>query len=266
MKDKTITSLQNPTLKWALRLRDSRFRKQEKRVLVEGAREIQRALATGWNLETLFYCEDSLSSLAHQVLQSSAQGQQRLSLSAPLYSKLCMRESSDGVCGIFHEKTLELAQLAPSETSLILAVEGIEKPGNLGALLRTCDAVGAQALVLLGNCLDSLGTNVIRSSLGARFTVPVIATTPELFYAFTQSHGFTQFAAVLSENTRFYHEIAYPKRTVLLLGSEAHGLQPWWKDKGVQGIQIPMCGQVDSLNVSVAAGILLYEVHRQSLL
>jgi TrmH family RNA methyltransferase len=262
VRDKVITSLQNPTLKWALRLRESRFRKQEKRVLVEGAREIQRALSSGWQLETFFYCEDSLSLLAQEVLKTAVHGQ-RLSLSAPLYSKLCLRESSDGLCGIFHEKCVELSQLVPSKTSLILAVEGIEKPGNLGALLRTCDAVGAAALVLLGSCLDSLGANVIRSSLGARFTVPVIATTPEIFCTYVKTHDFTQFAAVLAENTRVYHEVVYPKRTVLLLGSEAHGLQPWWQDKNIQGIQIPMCGKIDSLNVSVAAGILLYEVHRQ---
>lgn len=262
MREKEITSLQNPTLKWALRLRDSRFRKQESRVLVEGAREIQRALASEWTLETLFYCEDSLSSAARKILTGSQQVQ-KLSLSAPLYEKLCMRESSDGVCGIFLEKSYKLSDFLPKKKSLILAVEGIEKPGNLGALLRTCDAVGAEALVLLGPCLDSFGVNVIRSSLGARFTVPVIATTPDIFCSYMKKYDFTPFAAVLAEDTKRYDQVVYPNRSALLLGSEAHGLQPWWKEAGVQGVQIPMCGKVDSLNVSVAAGILLYEIARQ---
>ena len=262
MREKVITSLQNPTLKWAIRLRESRFRKQEARVLVEGARELQRALDAGWVLETLFYCEDLLSPLGRDIVQAALHVQ-RLSLSGMLYEKLCLRESSDGVCGILLEKTWSLSQLVPSETSLILAVEGIEKPGNLGALLRTCDAVGADALVLLGACLDSLSTNVIRSSLGARFTVPVVIATPADFGAYLQRHRFSSYAAVLTDDTRCYSDVVYPKRTAMLLGSEAHGLQPWWRTQGIQGVQIPMYGKVDSLNVSVAAGVLLYEVLRQ---
>jgi len=226
---------------------------------VEGAREIRHALTAGWQVEKYFYCKEALSPLASQWLtQLQASSAEGLELTPALYEKLCLREGSDGLCCVLKTQQMELDQLSLSERSLLLIAEGVEKPGNLGALLRTCDAAGVEALVLLGNAVDSLSPNVIRSSLGARFTVPVVAVSHEAFGAFVKRHGVHLFAAVLAEDSRPYTEVQYPKRTGILLGSEAHGLTPWWREVGATGIQIPMGGKIDSLNVSVAAGILLY--------
>ncbi len=255
-----ITSAQNPRVKDAAALRDRKERERRQRILVEGAREIERALRSGWVVDSAFVCHELLSEDARVVLPRLV----RISaVSAHVFDKLAMRDGSDGLAVIFQTKAVALDAALAGAAPLVLALHGIEKPGNLGALLRTADGIGATGVVCLEGTSDALSPNAIRASLGTVFALPVaVATTADLLTA-GRARGLSFYAAALGEAARppWQHDLRGP--TCLVLGAEATGLPEAWLAAADARVLIPMRGIADSLNVAAAGAMLLYEALRQ---
>lgn len=260
-----ISSLKNPRIKAVIDLSKSKGRRATGLFTVEGAREIDRALRSGYELKELFVCAKALSDAAVLLVQEAeTQGDvEMFDVTPPVFAKMAMREGSDGIVAVMKQKTRKLQDLKLGSKPLLLAVQAIEKPGNLGALLRSADGAGVDGVVLLDETLDLYHAQVIRSSLGTAFSVPVVQATSDEFRTFCKTHGIKVHAAALSERAVAYHAVDYRSGAAILLGSEADGLTPDWLDKADTVVMIPMKGIADSLNVSTAGAVLLYEALRQ---
>lgn len=273
-----ITSTQNAKLKALIALRERKEREATGLCLVEGAREIQMAAENGFAIETLYFCRSEFSGNAAagetQLKTLSGFSRQVFELGNAAFEKAAMREGRDGLMATVKTRTWTWNDLGlasrqspatptPTPTPLILAAQNIEKPGNLGALLRTAEAAGVTALVTLDAKVDVWNPNAIRASLGCVFRIPVIQQTSADFAAECAARGITTVAAALTENGRPHYEVAMTGPTAIVMGSEAWGLTEWWLAHAGATAMIPMRGKADSLNVSVAAGILVFEALRQ---
>lgn len=262
-----IESLSNEKIKRVLRCQQKRGRKQLGLFSVEGAREIHRALKSGWSLDFLLVLPrlTESSADAKEVLSEVA-GNKVWPVSEAVFEKCAVRENSDGLLALFHEKPWTLADLRrPSDRPLfVIALDGVEKPGNLGAVLRTADGVGADAVILLGSSVDPWNPNVIRASLGTVFSVPVFFLNDEEFAAFLQTQN-CELVTLSPEARQQYYEMALAEKPlVALFGSEAFGVREQWKRQSQALVSIPMLGIADSLNLSVSVALLSYERLRQA--
>lgn len=265
-QDLRISSVQNPRLKSTVALTKQRERQRTGLFLVEGAREIERALQSHYEVTQVFYCPEALSPAGYAVLgalRSQLLAPPIIEVSSDAFARLAMREGSDGLVVVAKQKVRALKDLSLSSSSLILALEAVEKPGNLGALLRTADGAGVEAVVVLEPTVDIYNSNVIRASLGTVFRVPVVSTSMAELKRICQQHKLTIYAAALTESAMPYYKIDYRSGSVLLLGSEAHGLSSALIADADQVVKIPMLGIADSLNVSAAGAVLMYEARRQ---
>ena len=258
-----VTSLTNPRIKAAVRLRDRREREATGLTIVDGAREILRALDAGLHVETGFVAEDLLRSpeafaVADRLRHSAA----TIPVSPAVLAKVAFGERSDGIVAIVEAPRLELADLALPDDALVVVVEGVEKPGNLGAVLRTADGAGAHAVIAADPRTDLFNPNTIRASLGTIFALPVVAATTTETLLWLADRGIRAVATIVGAATDYTAaELRGP--LAIVLGSEADGLSAAWHTTGVTPISIPMRGIADSLNVSVAAAVVLYEAVRQ---
>lgn len=259
-----ITSPQNPRVKQAARLRDHRDRKNQGRFLIDGAREISRALQAKIKVVEIFYCGDLVhdADLDDSVGLADQRGIEVLDVTSAVLGKLAFGERSEGAVAVaeYPQPTWPNWQLP--ENPLIIVLESVEKPGNLGGIVRTADAVGAAAVLLADPTADLFNPNAIRASLGAVFTVPLAAASPADILAWLRRLP-VQVVAARVDATLPYHRVDYRKPTAIVLGSEAKGLTSLWNADDIAAIALPMCGRVDSLNVSVTAGVLMYEALRQ---
>jgi TrmH family RNA methyltransferase len=257
-----IESLDNPRVKLVVRLRDRRARRETGQFLVEGARELGRALESGRRPEFLFL-EEGRASVAAVAAADRARslGALVIAVNAAVFRKVAMREDSDGVLAVLPIPDVGLDRLRVPAEPLVLAAIGIEKPGNLGALLRSADAFGVDALVVAGGT-DLWNPNVVRASLGCVFTVPVAEATEEALVVWLAERGVRLVAASPGAGVPL-PEADLRGAVALLLGSEEQGLGGEALAAAEVRVRIPMKGSADSLNVSVAAGILLYEAARQ---
>lgn len=260
-----ITSLTNPRVKAAVRLRDRRERETTGLTIVDGAREILRALDAGVHVEIAFLAPDLLR--APDALAVAARLRHRpttFEAAPPVLAKVAFGERSDGVVAIVRTpaRTLtDLDHLLPGDP-LVVVLEAVEKPGNLGAVLRTADAAGAAAVIAADPRTDLFNPNAIRASLGTIFALPVVsATTPDTL-AWLARHGIRAVAAVVGADLT-YTDADLTGPLAIVLGSEADGLSPAWHGPPVEPVAIPMAGIADSLNVSIAAAVLLFEAVRQ---
>jgi len=262
-----ITSVRNPRVQAALELGRARERDRRGMFAVEGAREISRALAAGLRPVEAFWRPDDGLSPAAAVLVAALRQRPELStyeVSAAVFDRLVVRAGSDGVYVVFaRPPDVRLDALRLPEMPLLLAVEGVEKPGNLGALLRVADGAGVAAVVVLDGTVDIGNPNVIRASLGTVFALPVVAAASADFRAWSADRGITVYAAALAGSARPHSTVDYTGPAAILLGSEAHGLPPYWLDAADVLVRIPMLGIADSLNVATAGAVLLYEALRQ---
>ncbi|GAA5503246.1 23S rRNA (uridine(2479)-2'-O)-methyltransferase [Deinococcus xinjiangensis] len=256
MTREAITSLQNPQIKRLVRLRNRRDREAEGVMLIEGARELSRALGGGVRLRELFVCPELYSPEAQEVAPTLPAG---TLLSRAAFEKVSGRENPDGLLGVADLPVLALPD--PPEGALVVVLHGLEKPGNVGAILRTADAAGAHAVLVLGRGADPYGPNVIRASQGSVFSVPTAALPEAEAMAWLAQHGF-QTVACTPDAPRDYWAAPLTGRTALLLGTEHAGLPAEWRSTD-QSVKIPMHGQADSLNVATAAALVLYEAVRQ---
>ncbi len=259
-----ITSLQNAQLKKVVSLRERKGRKNFGEFVVEGGREQEKAIACGFEVSEIYYCPSFLSEKGDGILQS-LQGSKAsvYELSETCFQKIVVRKHVDGIVLVLRTRENLLKDFLPKKNSFLLLVEGIEKPGNLGALLRTADGAGVDGVLVLESQTDLYNPNVIRSSLGCCFSLPVATCTKEEAYKFCKSLKIPIYAAVLSNASVFYNSIKYGESSAVLLGSEDKGLDSFWISHADQMISIPMHGQADSLNVSAAGAVLLYEVSKQ---
>ena len=260
----TITSLQNPRVKAAVRLRDRRHREKQGRIRIDGARELLRAIRAGVALVEVFVsgplCQ---SDDARQVLDElSARGAEILEVAEPVFEKLAFGDRIEGVVGVAAMPKPTLSDLALPQNPLVAVLEGVEKPGNVGAVLRTAEAAGLSALVVADGRTDLYNPNAIRASLGTIFTMPVCTATAQETLDWLRGHEFSIHAARV-DGSLLYTDVDYRPATAIVLGSEAEGLTAAWTAADITAIRLPMLGAADSLNVSAAAAVLFYEALRQ---
>jgi RNA methyltransferase, TrmH family len=252
-----ITSTANPKIKWLASLHKSSVRREEKLVIVEGAKEIAFALENGLRPHSLFLTPELQP---RTFTLPSIEPTYTISKSA--FAKVAYRDNSDGVIGVFYEPMRNLENLALSKNPFLLVLEAIEKPGNLGAIVRTANGAGVDAVVICDERCDIWNPNAIRASVGTIFSTPVIKASNTMVLEFLKTQSITPYSAALTESATPYTNKDFTGPTALLLGTEADGLSSFWL-QAAETIIIPMKGKNDSLNVSVAAGVLAYEVVRQ---
>lgn len=266
---KHISSPNNAIIRKVEQLqRKSKSRKQEGLFMVEGQREIQLCNRGGFKLETILVCGDILLHTSdftatdvydHLELQ---QHPEIISVTIDVYEKIAYRSGTEGVIAFAKAKSQQLNDLPLSSNPLILVAESIEKPGNIGALLRTADAAKVDAVILANPVADLYNPNVIRSSVGCVFTVPVASASTAETVAFLKEHNIDLYAATLQTSVR-YDRMDFKKSCAIAMGTEATGLSQELRDAATENIIIPMSGEIDSMNVSVSAAILLFEAKRQ---
>ena len=259
-----ITSLQNPRIKDAVRLRDRRHREKQGRILIDGAREIYRAIRGGCQPLEAFVCPALChGDEAQQALAELHSGETELiEVTEPVFEKLAFGNRSEGVLAVAEMPHPTLATLKLPEKPLIAILEDVEKPGNVGAVLRSADAAGLDAVVLADPRTDPFNPNAIRASLGTIFSMPLAVATADETLAWLRQQQINVFAARV-EGAVCYTEVDYRGPAAVVLGSEANGLSDLWSGSQATAIRLPMLGIADSLNVSVAAGVLFYEARRQ---
>jgi RNA methyltransferase, TrmH family len=260
MAMKNITSPQNSYIKSLVLLQEkAKARKQSGVFLIEGMREIELALRGNYELETLLFCPELLDKSFNPLM---FQSYNQIEISKEVYQKLAYRDTTEGIIAVAKIKSLSLEDLQLPENPLILVMEAIEKPGNVGAILRTCDAAKTDAVIIANPKTDLYNPNIVRSSVGCLFTNQIAIGSTEDVITFLNKKNITIFAATL-QNSHFYHQQNYTTPTALVVGTEATGLSVAWREKSIQNIIIPMQGEIDSMNVSVASAILLFEAKRQ---
>lgn len=251
-----ITSSANPKFKRLIALlQKSSERRESALFTVEGVREISHSIEAGYKPDCIFFCPDIVS---EETLPQC----RHFALSAGLYAKAAYREGTEGAIGVFQAIEHPLSSLHLKDNPLIAVLESVEKPGNLGAVLRTCDAAGADALIICDPRTDLYNPNLIRASIGAVFTVPTAVCTTAQAISFLKSKGIRILTAQLQDSS-LYYDCPMTKGTAIVMGTEATGLSDKWRQAADAHIRIPMLGKLDSLNVSVSAAILLYEAVRQ---
>lgn len=249
-------SYQNPRIKHLLQLQQkSQLRRSEGLFVVEGRRELEHCLAAGYEVESLFVRKD-------EMLPNLSLGLSPFILPPSLYEKVAYRGSTEGVIAIVKERRYMLNDLALTPSSLFVVLESVEKPGNLGAVLRSADAAGATGVIVCDPLTDLYNPNLIRASIGAIFTVPTVACTSGECIAFLKEHGISILTAQL-QDSQLYYETDMRGPTAIVMGTESTGLTQQWREAATAHIRIPMQGRLDSLNVSVSAAILLFEAVRQ---
>ena len=287
MRIETITSAQNRKVKELLTLVEkSKARSAAGLFVVEGQRELGHCLDAGFIPETLFICGEVMAVQNNAVngaktghLAENIEGKDGLDalvakaealnprlgvvqIPAFLYEKVAYRGSTEGIIAEVHSVPRALEDLRLGESPLVMVLESVEKPGNLGAVLRSADAAGADAVIVCDPLTDIWNPNLIRSSVGAVFSVPVAVCTSADAIAFLKERGIRILTAQL-QDSEWYYDTDMTGATALVMGTESTGLTQAWRDSADAHIKIPMLGRLDSLNVSVSAAVLLYEAVRQ---
>jgi TrmH family RNA methyltransferase len=257
---KQITSIQNPFIKTLVLLQEkAKNRKQSGSFLIEGQREIMLAQKGGYEIETILFAPDICSEKEAQKLSNSAE---LIEINATIFQKLAYRDTTEGILAVAKTKSMQLSDLKLSENPLILIAEAPEKPGNIGALLRTADAANLDAVIVANPKSDMYSPNIVRSSVGCLFTNQIATGTTTEIIAFLKERKMNFYCATL-QNTIAYHTQDFTTPTAIVVGTEATGLTKEWRDAATQNVIIPMQGEIDSMNVSVAAAILIFEAKRQ---
>lgn len=252
-----ITSAQNPKVRQLQLLQQkSSERRRQGLFVVEGRREIERCMANGYRVDTVFCCPEIYGG------DWQADGEQVFNVSAYIYNKVAYRGGTEGVIAEVAVKEQTLDMLRLPEHPLLVVLESVEKPGNLGAVLRSADAAGVDAVIVCDPLTDLYNPNLIRSSTGAFFSVPCVACTSQACIDFLKARHIQILTAQLQDSS-LYYDTDMRRATAIVMGTEATGLTPQWRRAADTHIRIPMLGIADSLNVSVSAAILMYEAVRQ---
>ena len=257
---KQISSVQNPFIKSLVLLQEkAKARKQSGTFLMEGQREISIAIKGGYHIETVLFLPEICTENEASQLAPTAE---LIEINKEVFQKLAYRDTTEGILAVAKTKSTLLSDLQLSQNPLILVAEAPEKPGNIGALLRTADAAHLDAVIIANPKSDLYNPNIVRSSVGCLFTNQIATGTTAEIIAFLKEKKINFYCATL-QNSNGYHLENYTTPTALVVGTEATGLSQEWRDAATQNIIIPMQGEIDSMNVSVAAAILIFEAKRQ---
>jgi TrmH family RNA methyltransferase len=259
-----ITSASNPRIKDIVRLKEGSERKKKGLILVEGHREIRLALENGFELVETYICRDFLKKETQKKVQRELilKNKPIYELDPNVYDKISYGERQEGLLCIFKFKQTEFNDLNIKNNALFVVLEEVEKPGNLGAILRSADAAGASGIIVCDQKTEIYNPNAIRASIGTIFTVPIVISSKDEALKFLKSNGI-QVLAATPEGAIHYVKTDLKKPLAFVVGSEQNGLSEFWLKNADIKIKIPMKGQADSLNVSVSTAILLYECQRQ---
>ena len=276
MEENIITSVQNARIKHVVALQQkSSLRREEGLFVVEGQREIEHCIEGGYEVVEVFTV-DSLSSCVPAVASGKAErtddytgGKKHVVVSPQVYEKMAYRGSTEGIIAVVKSKDHSLSSLLTPHFSLlekdnplVIVLESVEKPGNLGAILRSADAAIVDAVIVCDPLTDLYNPNLIRASIGAVFTVPTAVCTSQECIAFLKERGIRILTAQLQDSYEYYDYDMRPA-TAIVMGTESTGLTQQWREAADAHIRIPMLGRLDSLNVSVSAAILMFEAVRQ---
>jgi len=262
MRIENITSAQNTKIKDLLALQEkSKERRKKGLFVVEGRRELLHCIEVGYEPHTVFICTEILKQEELEEIAGKCDCN-FIDLPQHLYDKVAYRGGTEGVIAEMHCKEMTLDSLKLKKNPLVVVLESVEKPGNLGAVLRSADASGVDAVIVCDPLTDMYNPNLIRSSIGAIFTVPVATASSEDTIAWLKANGIKIYTAQL-QDSEWYYDTDMKGGTAIVMGTEATGLTDAWRKAADAHIKIPMLGKLDSLNVSVSAAILMYEAIRQ---
>ena len=251
-----ITSKSNPKIKNVVKLQKSSERREQNRIIIEGRREIERAVACGFIVDTLFICNDILK----ESVSINANYVEEVTLE--VFEKIAYREGSDGLLAVAIPKYADLKSFKPKKNPLIIVLETVEKPGNLGAIMRTADAAGVDAVIIADPRTDLYNPNAIRASIGTIFSVPLFACSSEECINWLRENNIKIYCTYLKASID-YLETDFRQGSAIVMGTEATGISDIWVDAADQNLIIPMNGIADSLNVSVTTAIVVFEAIRQ---
>jgi TrmH family RNA methyltransferase len=258
-----ITSTANPRVKALVRLRNRRERDATGRFLIEGYRELARALQGGIHLEGLYHCPSLyLGENEPALVEAAGPATEVVELGEEAFRRISHRDRPEGLLGVAGQFPTGLERLVLGEVPLILVVESIEKPGNLGAMLRTAEAAGADGIVVCDPATDPFNPNVVRASLGSLFLVPVVVSGSPEALAWLRTRDVAIVAATPGADL-LHWQADYRGPVAVVIGSEQYGLSDLWLEVATHRVRIPMAGSADSLNAAMAAGVLLFEAVRQ---
>ncbi len=261
---KQISSIQNPVIKNIVLLEEKpRERRSQNLAVIEGIREVKLAISSGFTVPTILYSPDLLEqSEFDSLIKGVSNSPELVEITPVIFNKLAYRKDTGGIIATVVPKRLQLNDLHFGSQPLFLVLETVEKPGNLGAILRTADAANLDGVIICDPQTDIYNPNAIRSSLGCIFTMSVVTTTTVQAIHWFRGHGIRTFGTALTAN-RFYHETDYRTPAAIIMGSEAFGLTQNWLDEADELVMIPMQGKVDSMNVSASAAVVVFEALRQ---
>ena len=251
-----ITSKSNPKIKNVVKLQKSSERREQNRIIIEGRREIERAVACGFIVDTLFICNDILK----ESFNIAANYVEEVTLE--VFEKIAYREGSDGLLAVAIPNYADLKSFKPKKNPLIIVLETVEKPGNLGAIMRTADAAGVDAVIIADPRTDLYNPNAIRASIGTIFSVPLFACSSEECINWLRENDIKIYCTYLKASID-YLEADFRQGSAIVMGTEATGISDIWVDAADQNLIIPMNGIADSLNVSVTTAIVVFEAIRQ---
>ena len=260
-----LNSPHNPKLKYVVKLRTCSERQESGEMIVEGYRECRRALDAGYRPHAMFHCPDCYLKGENEpalVEECARLGAEIYSCSRQCFAKIAYKERPDGLLMIGPHVSMKLSDLKLPENALVIVAESVEKPGNLGTILRSADAAGAAAVIVCDRATDVHNPNVVRASTGSLFTVPIAEADSGEALAFLKERGFRILAAT-PHAEKLHFEVDLTGKIAIALGAEQYGLTAMWMDGADLRVRIPMLGVADSLNVSSAATILVYEAVRQ---
>lgn len=251
-----ITSKSNPKIKNVVKLQKSSERREQNRIIIEGRREIERAVACGFVVDTLFICNEILS--AEVNIEANTIDE----VSLEVFEKIAYREGSDGLLAVAIPKYADLNDFKPKKNPLIIVLETVEKPGNLGAVMRTADAAGVDAVIIADPRTDLFNPNAIRASIGTIFSVPLFSCSSEECIEWLKANDIKIYCTYLKASID-YLEADFREGSAIVMGTEATGISDIWVEAADQNLIIPMNGIADSLNVSVTTAIVVFEAIRQ---
>lgn len=260
-----LTSPSNPKLKYVVKLRTCAAREESGEMIVEGYRECRRALDRGYKPHAIFHCPDFYLKNENEdqlVADAVKAGAEVFTCTQTCFTKIAYKERPDGLLMVGPHISIKLSELRLPPHALIIVTEAIEKPGNLGTILRSADAAGAAAVIVCDRTTDIHNPNVVRASTGTMFSVPIVEATSEEALAYLKAHNFSILAAT-PHAEKLHSEVDLTGNVAIALGAEQYGLTAKWMDGADLRVRIPMLGMADSLNVSAAATILVYEAVRQ---
>jgi TrmH family RNA methyltransferase len=261
---KLITSLQNPLIKNLLLLEEKpRERKNQNLIVIEGLREIRLAMTAGFTVTSMIFCRELINDKELNMLVSqSVSSFEMTEVPQDIYNRIAYRKDYGGVIALANPKRILFHDIRLSQNPLLLVLESVEKPGNLGAILRTADAASLDGVIICDPQTDIYNPNAIRSSIGCIFTLPVVTSTTEHTISWLRSNRIRIIATALTA-VHFYHETDFRSPAAIVMGSEAYGLSQKWLDEADHLVKIPMRGKIDSMNVSASAAVVVFEALRQ---